>query len=267
MFMHEKESHVEKIDQFKVNKNEFILNWLGQAGYLIKTPDNALICIDPYYSNSVERYDGRPSRRMWYNRFLIENFHPDLVLCSHDHLDHTDPETLPLIFAFSDAVFYGPESSHQHMKKMQISEDRLQMLELEQEYSFRDIKIKTTFAEHTEDSLGFIFEINNIKLYFTGDTSLNERLFKYKEEDIDIMISCINGKYGNLDVEEAGILARELGVKLLIPMHYGLVTDNTVDVNAFIEHFEKETTDYLVMGVEENYYISKKDNQIITRNN
>jgi len=263
MFMHEEESHIEKIEDFNVKKGEFILNWIGQAGFIVKTSEDTIICIDPYYSNSVERYDGRPSRRMWYNRFLIENFHPDLVLCSHDHLDHTDPETLPLIYAFSDADFYGPASSYQHMKKMRMAEDRIKKLELDTTYNFKDVQFKTVFANHTEDSMGFIFEINNITIYLTADTSLDSKLYEYENYDIDIMISCINGKYNNLNVKEAAILAQKLDVKLVIPMHYGLVTDNTVDVNTFINHFEKENINQLVMDVEKNYYISKENDKII----
>jgi len=263
MFMYEEESHIEKIEDYIVGQGEFILNWIGQAGYVIKTAEDTIVCIDPYYSNSVERYDGRPSRRMWYNRFKIENFHPDLVLCSHDHLDHTDPETLPLIYAFSDAQFYGPPSSYQHMKNMKMSEDRIQESNLNNSYKFKDIEFKTVFANHTKDSMGFIFEINDITLYFTGDTSLDSKLYEYKNNNIDIMISCINGKYNNLNVKEAAKLAKQLEVKLVIPMHYGLVTDNTVNVNTFIDHFNKENIDHLVMDVEKNYYISKKENYII----
>ncbi len=267
MFMHEEESHIEKIDDCKVEKDEFILNWIGQAGFVIKTSKDTIVCIDPYYSNSIERYDGRSSRRMWYNRFIIENFKPDLVLCSHDHLDHTDPETLPLIYAFSESQFYGPASSYRHMKNMKMSEDRIKKLKMNEKYSFQDFNFKTVFADHTKDSMGFIIEINNLIIYFTGDTSFNKKLFNYSKNNIDIMISCINGKYGNLDVKEAAILAKKLNVKMVIPMHYGLVTDNTVDVNVFIEHFKQEEIKYLVMDVEKNYYISKSNNDIIVNKN
>jgi len=263
MFMHEEESHIEKIEDYEVGQNEFILNWIGQTGYVIKTPEGTIVCIDPYYSNSIERYDGRPSRRMWYNKFIIENFHPDLVLCSHDHLDHTDPETLPLIYAFSDAKFYGPNSSYQHMKNMKMSDDRVKKLNLNNSYKYKDVEFKTVFANHTEDSMGFIFEINDITLYFTGDTSLDSKLYEYKNYNIDIMISCINGKYNNLNVSEAAELAERLEVKLVIPMHYGLVTDNTVNVNTFINLFKKENINHLVMDVEKNYYISKNENKIL----
>ena len=215
MFNWNTPSHLEDIEQYKVEQPEFIINWMGQAGFVFKTSGEALVCVDPYYSNSVERYDGRASRRMWYNKFRIANFRPDLVLCTHDHLDHTDPETLPLIHAFSDAEFAGPKSSVEHMRRMRISKDRLRQLELGKTYTHKDLTYTPVFADHTEDSVGFVFEIEGVKVYLTADTSYNERLFE--QEGVDILIACINGKYGNLTIEEAGKLYKKLGASSLSP--------------------------------------------------
>ena len=263
MFKWNSESHVERMADFKVNKPEFVINWIGQAGFVIKTAEDAVVCIDPYYSNSVERYDGRPSRRMWYNKFRIANFRPDLVLCSHDHFDHTDPETLPLIHAFSDAVFAGPSSSVEHMRRMRIDEGRLQEIKMGETYRFKDITYTPVFSDHTPDSMGFVFEIEGIKVYFTGDTSLDEVL--YEQTGVDVLIACVNGKYGNLTIEQAGALYKRLGANLLIPMHYGLITDNTVDISRFVQHCEQEGIRYLVMDVEQNYYIKRLGEQINAR--
>lgn len=263
MFMFDKKSDINNISITSVKSNEVLINWIGQAGFVIKSSEGTVVCLDPYYSNSVERYDGRSSRRMWQNRFIIENFKPNLVLCSHDHLDHTDPETLPLIYSYSDAIFYGSRSSFQHMKKMKFSDQRLKKLENNREYVYKDIKIKTVYAKHTDDSLGFIFIIDDIKIYFTCDTGLDEKLYKLKDSDIDIMVSCINGKYGNLSIEEALDLYSIIKPGLLIPMHYGLITDNTVNINYFIEKCSNKGVNYLIMDVEKDYFFKKEPNNLI----
>ena len=256
-------SHIEQIADFKVAKPEFVINWIGQAGFVFKTAEGAIVCLDPYYSNCLERYEGRSTRRMWYNKFKITNFRPGLVLCSHDHLDHTDPETLPLLYAFSDAVFAGPPSSVEHMRRMRMSDERLQELQMGESYRFRDLAYTTVFADHTEDSMGFIFEIEGVKVYFTGDTSLNERLFE--QACVDVLIACVNGKYGNLTMEQALVLHKKVGSKLLIPMHYDLIPSNTVDIHRFVHLCEQEGINHLVMDVEQHYYFRKTGEQIEVR--
>lgn len=250
-----KSSPVNLIHKIKID-NKVLLNWIGQAGFIFKINDT-IICLDPYYSNSIERYEGRPSRRMWYNKFIMEEFNPDIVLCSHDHLDHTDPETIPLLNSYSEAEFYGPRSSIEHMENMKINKSRLNVLKEDVEYKFEDFSLKTTFSEHTKDSLGFIFSFNNLKVYFTGDTSLNKQLFKLVDEKIDIIISCVNGKYGNLNFQEAIKLAKKLKAKKIIPMHYGLVPDNTIDIDNFVDLCSENNLDLFIPEVEENYLINK----------
>mgnify|MGYP002605309469 CR=1 FL=1 len=68
------------------------ITWLGQAGLLIET-NNVKIMVDPYLSDSVEKVNPLNCRRVRPD----ENFfkiRPDVIVLTHDHLDHADPETL-----------------------------------------------------------------------------------------------------------------------------------------------------------------------------
>ena len=71
-----------------------IIRFLGQSGYVLKTGSSEII-IDPYLSDSVNRVAGRP-------RLLPIPINPsgiscNAVICTHDHLDHLDPDTVSLI--------------------------------------------------------------------------------------------------------------------------------------------------------------------------
>ena len=44
-----------------------------------------------------------------------------------------------------------------------------------------------------------------------------------------MMLVCINGKMGNMDIDEAVKLTRCLRPKVVIPNHYGMFADNTAD--------------------------------------
>ena len=68
------------------------ITWLGQAGLLIET-EGVIIMIDPYLSDSVAAVNPKNYRRVPVEeRFL--RMRPDVLICTHNHLDHTDPETL-----------------------------------------------------------------------------------------------------------------------------------------------------------------------------
>ena len=68
------------------------ITWLGQAGLMFEVCGKTVI-VDPYLSNSVEKIEPHNYRRVAVDeRFL--KIKPDIIVLTHNHLDHTDPETL-----------------------------------------------------------------------------------------------------------------------------------------------------------------------------
>jgi L-ascorbate 6-phosphate lactonase len=55
----------------------------------------------------------------------------------------------------------------------------------------------------------------------------------------DVMFVCINGRLGNMDFWQARDFAREIGVPLSIPMHYGMFRHNTENPELFCELMEQ----------------------------
>ena len=70
------------------------IRFLGQSGYILKS-GNSEIIIDPYLSDSVNRVAGRP--RTLPIPINPENISCDAVICTHNHLDHLDPDTVERI--------------------------------------------------------------------------------------------------------------------------------------------------------------------------
>ena len=68
------------------------ITWLGQAGLLFKN-DNVKIMIDPYLSDSVKKINPKNYRRVPVNESFFE-IKPDVMIFTHNHLDHYDPETV-----------------------------------------------------------------------------------------------------------------------------------------------------------------------------
>ena len=68
------------------------VTWIGQAGFLFEN-ENIKIIIDPYLSDSCYKVNPRLKR----NYSVEESFlkiNPDVIVLTHSHLDHADPETL-----------------------------------------------------------------------------------------------------------------------------------------------------------------------------
>jgi L-ascorbate 6-phosphate lactonase len=53
---------------------------------------------------------------------------------------------------------------------------------------------------------------------------------------------CINGKLGNMNLQEAARLTAQLQPRQVLPMHWGLFAENTLDPLEFARLVEKEAT-------------------------
>ena len=69
--------------------------WLGQAGFAFKTPAGRIVYADPYLSDAVERLHG--FKRLSLAPIAAEEVCADLVLLTHEHADHLDPDAIPII--------------------------------------------------------------------------------------------------------------------------------------------------------------------------
>lgn len=66
------------------------ITWLGQAGLLIETGGKKIM-VDPYLSDSVEAINPKNWRRVAVDESLFEE-DIDMIVITHDHLDHLDPQ-------------------------------------------------------------------------------------------------------------------------------------------------------------------------------
>ena len=68
------------------------ITWLGQAGLLFETEHHTVL-IDPYLSDSVGMQNPKCRRRVPVAPFVWD-IKPDIMIFTHNHLDHYDPETV-----------------------------------------------------------------------------------------------------------------------------------------------------------------------------
>ena len=228
------------------------IRFLGQSGYLVKT-DRTAVIIDPYLSDSVNRVAGRP-------RLLPIPLDPaeiscDAVVCTHDHLDHLDPDTVEKIPAgqFFITTVGGRE------KLASLGQTNAVSLRLGEKIAVGDAELCAVFADHTVEAFGLLLCAEGMTLYFSGDTLYNEKLFAVKEARPDAVFICINGRLGNMNVEEALAVAREIGAPLNIPNHYDMFASNSEDPHLFADCVKGG----FIMEFDRTY-TAKKDGEKIT---
>lgn len=205
----------------------FDLVWLGQGGYLFHLGDKTL-CIDPYLSDSVFAAEGL--RRMPPVPIEPKDLQTDLIITTHDHMDHLDEDTLREV---PPTPIAGPESCLQHLRAIGLAKMQLVALGRGESIQLGQAVLRGVFAEHTDDSIGVVLEYEGISIYLVGDSLFHEKLLEVQKLHPDIMICCINGRWGNMDVMEAAKLADVLKVKAAIPSHYGMFAENTADPEEF----------------------------------
>ena len=68
------------------------VTYLGQAGLLFEK-NGFKIMVDPYLSNSVEKINPNNFRRVAVEESFLK-IKPDVLIFTHNHLDHYDRETV-----------------------------------------------------------------------------------------------------------------------------------------------------------------------------
>lgn len=204
------------------------IRWIGQSGYILSDGESE-ICIDPYLSNVVDRIAHRG--RMVEAPFSPEKLKSNIVVCTHNHLDHIDIDAIPLMKK-ENILFLAPEDAKNTLLDCGVI--NYKAFDEGMTAKCGDFELEAVFADHSVPAVGVIVKHKGITMYFSGDTEYNEKLEKLKEHNIDIMFICINGKLGNMNVDEAVKLTKIINPKVGVPTHYGMFESNTEDPHNYI---------------------------------
>ncbi len=202
------------------------IQWIGQSGYIIQTAATKIV-IDPYLSDAVNRVAGRA--RMVAAPIKPENLTADAVICTHNHLDHLDVDAVKDMPANTHFITTGEGSEMLHS----LGQNNVSVLRIGDCISIGDIEIIAVYAKHTVEAFGVILKAEGQTWYFSGDTLFDEKLYEIAAYQPDMTFICINGKLGNMNVEEAVCVAKHIGAKLNVPNHYGMFASNTEDPYKF----------------------------------
>jgi L-ascorbate 6-phosphate lactonase len=220
--------------------------WLGQAGYLFKSPEGAIVILDPYLSDYAEQQWGMP--RIIPAAIDITKIRPDLLLSSHWHEDHLDQPVIRHWAGAEPGVFIGPGDSYFRAVAWGWPKENAVRLDRGEIVTYKDITITATFARHealAPDAVGFLMDFGGVKIWDVADTEYDARLRPMRAEEIDVAMIPINGVGGNLNVYEAALLLWHVQPGIAIPMHYNMWEPAvfgegaTLDPNEFVSFYDR----------------------------
>lgn len=197
------------------------VTWIGQAGFLFED-ENRKIIIDPYLSDSCYKSNPRCFRRYPADEKYLE-IQPDVIILTHDHLDHTDPETLDFYLKDKKGVTVLASANAWQKVRAYGPDHNYVMFNNGTEFTACGITFKAVYAEHSDErAIGVVFSDGEKTYYITGDTLYNKKIFESINEKIDVLFLPINGVGNNMNIFDACRFADKIGAKKTVPCHFGL---------------------------------------------
>ena len=197
------------------------ITFLGQAGLLLQTPQ-CTVMIDPYLSDSVVKVNPANYRRVPVDPSFFD-IRPDVMIFTHNHLDHYDPETVShYINDHSHVLVLAPRSVWDEVRRIG-GDNNYVLFNRHTSWTENGIRFKAVLAAHSDSSpIGVIIDDGEKKYYVTGDTLYNEEIFNDLPDDLDTVFLPVNGVGNNMNMTDAARFAERTGAKRVVPSHIGM---------------------------------------------
>ena len=187
-----------------------IVEFLGHASFLFTDQRGYRFMTDPYESGGF-------SGRVGYAPITIE---PDVIMITHDHLDHCHTETIPGSF---EVVRHEGNPLGVPVRSVEV---------------YHDMEQGTRFGGVVDMK---IFTIDGITFCHCGDIGelLDDPAKREAIGDVDVLIIPTGGYY-TLGPDGAAEVVKRLNPKVVIPCHYKTPRCgfDIVTVDPFLTHFD-----------------------------
>ena len=197
------------------------VTWLGQAGLLF-AHEGRKILIDPYLSDSVKKINPANYRRVPVDESLFD-IKPDMMIFTHSHLDHYDPETVESFITKDSAMtVLAPGTVWPEVRKLG-GRNNYVLFDRHTLWTEFGLEFTAVKAQHSDAAaIGVIIDDGQKKYYVTGDTLYHHEIFLDLPHDIYAVFLPINGVGNNMNMTDAEKFAKRLGAQKVVPIHWGM---------------------------------------------
>ena len=221
------------------------ITWLGHATFVITTPGGKRIVTDPWL-------EGNPMCPPAHKR--IDR--ADVILLSHGHFDHTGDIVsvaratgAPVVAVFELASWVEPKGV-QHTVGMNIGGTvKVAGLEITMTQAIHSSSItENDVTQYLGLAAGFVVKLEDGRsIYYSGDTALFSDMRLIGEMHTPDVAFLPIGDHFTMGPEAAAMAARMLGVRQVVPMHYGTFPLLTGTPDALKRLVEPHGIDVLVL--------------------
>ncbi len=199
------------------NLEEFINNrfaWFGQSSFILISKSGQVVYIDPVK--------------------IPPNYaQADLILVTHSHYDHYNPAMIKSLQKDGTKVVVPANMA----KYDWIGLTEWQTIRVG-DYHITGVpayNINKSYHPHSKNWLGYIIQIDDIRIYHAGDTDLIPEM---QRVNCNIALLPVGGRY-TMGVTEAVKATEVIDADFYIPMHYGSIIGNRDDGLAFARQVKR----------------------------
>ena len=231
------------------------LTYAGQAGFILQSSCGYRIGIDLYLSDCCERYFG-------FKRLMPYLYNPleldlDLLVSTHAHYDHFDPDSVPLIMSDKKTELLCAYDVREEVERLNLDKNRITYIKPFDVFENSYVTIKAMPCDHGKETpyaIGLLITVDGKRIYIAGDTSYREDYFVNPElKNLDVMIMPINGAFGNMNEIEGAKAVSVANPHLAIPCHYWNFAEHGGNPSVFADEMKNKykNNNFILMRVGE----------------
>ncbi len=201
--------------------------WLGQAGLLFDF-DGTTVMVDPYLSDSIARSNPVKSRKIPVDESFLK-IRPDVLILTHNHIDHTDPETLDVILRQNSGILVLASQNAWELVRAYKNNHNYVVFNRGTQWTVNGLSFRAVHAQHSDAAaIGVLITYKDETYYISGDTLYHDTVIKdvlAGAKAIQAAFLPVNGVGNNMNMADAAQLAQAIHAKKVVPVHFGLIDD------------------------------------------
>lgn len=241
------------ITRLAVPVGRLAIHWFEQSAYALKDASGVLVVIDPYFPTD------RPSERFVHPQppATGADLPADIVLLTHLHRDHTDPESISQIrSANPGALYVGPgDALAKIIAESQIEPGQTLAVDAGQSVQIKGVTVHVVYAKPPGGDpvanipppdvphLGYVVEMAGHRLYFSGDPihtfpDLAALVRPVAALQPQIGFLTTHPSEGEFPFFAGSVqMAQRIGLAVAVPAHYQCFVKRNYDPQVWAAHF------------------------------